>query len=159
VLVNLVSNAVKFTDEGAVTVTVEPGPSYNDRIAIRVEDTGVGIPEDEQDHVFDAFRRGEGAHGGGSAGRGLGLAIADRTVDRMRGTLEVESAPGEGTYLHRPRAAGAGRQGVLGRLSAPSEQARAPARPPPPKWPSASASNVRCRVQGSLRGPPGLSCS
>ena len=108
VLINLAGNAVKFTDRGAVTLTVEAGDG--DHYHFEVADTGAGIPDDMHDEVFEPFRQGEaGADKGGS---GLGLAISRRHVEMMGGALTLGSGPGPGTRLrfclHLP--AGQGRQ-------------------------------------------------
>lgn len=104
VVENLVSNALKFTREGQVTVIVEPfdhgGRQHGGRPAVRlrVADTGPGIPENELDAVFTEFYRVEGQRD--VAGTGLGLAIARRLVDRHGGQLWVESELGRGSTFH-----------------------------------------------------------
>lgn len=96
VVMNLVSNAVKFTEEGAVTVSAQPLPE-SDGIELRVQDTGVGIDADFLPRLFDEFRQeseGEARHFEGS---GLGLSITQRLLEIMGGTIAVESRKGEGT--------------------------------------------------------------
>ncbi len=100
VLINLVDNAVKFTDTGGVTVHVRldgpaDGPSLPVHIA--VTDTGVGIPEDKQQAIFEAFTQADGSTTRRYGGTGLGLSISTRLVELMGGELTVTSTPGVGT--------------------------------------------------------------
>jgi signal transduction histidine kinase/DNA-binding response OmpR family regulator len=92
---NLVGNALKFTERGSITVRFEP--RENDRWAIMVSDTGIGIPEDEQDAIFDEFRQGEAAEHRGRGGTGLGLAIVKKLASVLGGTVSVESERGKGS--------------------------------------------------------------
>ncbi|MCG7391770.1 PAS-domain containing protein [Microvirga sp. ACRRW] len=93
VLVNLVGNAIKFTEKGSVDVeaNVEGG-----RLKISIKDTGVGIPLNDQKVIFEAFQQGSNAMNGGT-GTGLGLAISKRIVHMHGGTIQVCSAVGEGS--------------------------------------------------------------
>ncbi len=95
-LINLVSNALKFTSQGHVRVTLD-----YDRGALTlvVEDTGAGIPEDTQRRLFQPFEQGVQRGGPQAAGTGLGLAICKRIVGLMAGTLELESAVDVGTTV------------------------------------------------------------
>jgi signal transduction histidine kinase/CheY-like chemotaxis protein len=98
ILLNLVSNAVKFTDEGVVTVVARPA-RFDRRpwIEIRVTDTGPGMTEEAQKSVFDMFvQGGPGVHRQ-HGGSGLGLAIAQRLTTALGGSLQVTSVLGEGT--------------------------------------------------------------
>jgi signal transduction histidine kinase/CheY-like chemotaxis protein len=93
VLINLLGNAVKFTDQGEVELVMRSGPE--DRYCFEVRDTGPGIPPERQERIFEPFEQGEeGFHKGGT---GLGLAIARRHVELMGGRLEVDSTPGQGS--------------------------------------------------------------
>ncbi|MFB9149725.1 ATP-binding protein [Roseovarius ramblicola] len=94
VLINIAGNAVKFTLEGHVALTVARG--QEGRISICVRDTGTGIPEDRQDRVFEAFEQagGGGAHPGGT---GLGLAVSRQLVHLMGGGIALSSRPGAGS--------------------------------------------------------------
>jgi signal transduction histidine kinase/DNA-binding response OmpR family regulator len=92
---NLVGNALKFTERGSITVRFEP--RENDRWAIIVSDTGIGIPEDEQDAIFDEFRQGEAAEHRGRGGTGLGLAIVKKLASVLGGTVSVESERAKGS--------------------------------------------------------------
>jgi protein-histidine pros-kinase len=99
VLTNLVGNAVKFTEDGEVRVTVshEGTAAGVARVAFAVKDTGIGIARDRQSAVFDAFTQAETSTSGVFGGTGLGLAVSRRLVELMRGTLTVESEPGAGS--------------------------------------------------------------
>ena len=97
---NLVSNAVKFTDEGAVTVRV----SMNDQAGLptfrfTVEDTGIGIAPDVQDELFDEYAQASTATARLYGGTGLGLAISRQLVERMGGTVWVKSEEGKGSMF------------------------------------------------------------
>ncbi|MEM7140828.1 MAG: ATP-binding protein [Actinomycetota bacterium] len=93
VLVNLVTNAVKFTDHGGIEVRV--GRGDDDRVRFVVEDTGIGISGDAQATVFDPFTRYSAESD--ESGTGLGLAISLRLLEAMHGTIELESAIGVGS--------------------------------------------------------------
>ena len=103
VLVNLVGNAVKFTSVGGVRVDVEHAPSNPGdapkmvRVRASVRDTGIGIPADKHALIFEAFTQADGSTSRRFGGTGLGLSIAAKIVKRMGGTLQVASAPGEGS--------------------------------------------------------------
>ncbi|MBW4681336.1 MAG: PAS domain S-box protein [Microcoleus vaginatus WJT46-NPBG5] len=95
VLINLVSNAIKFTESGSVRVEVCEQP--DDRVIITVEDTGIGIAETEMAHIFEAFRQVDQTLARKYPGTGLGLAITDSLVRLMNGTITVTSRLGEGS--------------------------------------------------------------
>ncbi|MGR5140842.1 TMAO reductase system sensor histidine kinase/response regulator TorS [Photobacterium sp. DNB23_23_1] len=96
ILANLVGNAIKFTEDGQVTVLVSASAHNLSRLHIEVEDTGMGIPHNEQQVIFDAFQQSsEGRQAVG--GTGLGLAISKRIVEAMGGEIGLSSAPGEGS--------------------------------------------------------------
>ncbi len=97
VLVNLIGNAVKFTDRGGVKVTVSPnGP---EKLSIAVADTGSGIPPERLPDIFEAFRRGSDYAHRQHQGAGLGLSIAKEIVTRMGGNISVSSEPGAGSIF------------------------------------------------------------
>jgi signal transduction histidine kinase/ligand-binding sensor domain-containing protein/ActR/RegA family two-component response regulator len=138
VLLNLVSNALKFTEEGSVRIDIALAPDQaladtdGDHVLLRfrVLDTGVGIAPEDQARIFDAFTQVDGSSTRRHGGTGLGLAIAARLVDMMGGRLRVESRPGAGsTFEFTAR---------FGRASAPVEIARADAG----DWPAAT-----CRLR------------
>ncbi len=95
VLTNLVSNGIKFTERGGVSVRVGRDPEAQGMARLEVEDTGVGIPSLEQATVFETFRQ-IGGRARGQRGTGLGLAICRRLVELHGGTIRVSSRPGQG---------------------------------------------------------------
>lgn len=110
VLVNLVSNAVKFSEGGQVRVSVghagtesmrQRGEATGDlsKIRVTIADTGVGIPPEKLDSIFDPFVQGDSSTARRYGGTGLGLAIAKRLVDAMGGSIEIRSEPGIGTEV------------------------------------------------------------
>ena len=137
VLVNLAGNAVKFTTEGGIRVDVEQAPSLPGdaagqvRVRVSVRDTGIGIPADKHALIFEAFTQGDGSTSRRFGGTGLGLSIAARIVERMGGTLQVSSVPGEGSVFtlvvpfergsadDLPAQSSDGLSRLLGRIDAP----------------------------------------
>jgi two-component system, sensor histidine kinase and response regulator len=111
VLTNLVSNAIKFTEQGEVAVEVtseEQQPEDADAFPVTrhsplvtlhfsVRDTGIGIPQDKQRKIFEAFEQADGSTTRRYGGTGLGLSIASRLVELMGGRITVESEPGRGS--------------------------------------------------------------
>ena len=100
VLVNLVANAVKFTEDGgSVTVTTSSAPAENDQIALTfvIRDTGIGIDPNKLDMIFDSFSQADTSITRRFGGSGLGLAISRKLVEAMGGTIQVESMPGVGS--------------------------------------------------------------
>ncbi len=103
VVLNLVSNAIKFTERGRVDVRVarEAAPGRGGAVVrLSVADTGIGIPADKQDVIFQAFTQADGSMSRRFGGTGLGLTIAARLVELMGGRIWVESAVGVGTVFH-----------------------------------------------------------
>ncbi|MFJ8031793.1 ATP-binding protein [Streptomyces sp. NPDC096032] len=100
ILRNVLSNALKFTTEGSVTLTVtEVDGDSGPRFVFRVQDTGVGIPADELDRVFEEFYQVRGPHQRGRAGTGLGLPYARRLTQLLGGSLTLGSEVGVGTTV------------------------------------------------------------
>jgi PAS domain S-box-containing protein len=96
VLVNLLSNAVKFTDEGEVVLSVSPAKEAN-QILFEIRDTGIGIPEEKVNILFQPFSRADESFSSRYEGAGLGLAISKRLVELMGGQIWVKSEPGAGS--------------------------------------------------------------
>jgi len=94
VLLNLVGNAIKFTDTGAITMTAS---ATNGSYTIAVNDTGPGIAEADQAKIFEEFKQSDSAQTKAKGGTGLGLSIAKRIVEMHGGKLWVESAVGCGS--------------------------------------------------------------
>jgi PAS domain S-box-containing protein len=100
ILLNIVGNAVKFTDEGHIRVTARCVPSSSERsmvdLDIVVEDTGIGIAPEEKETIFEAFRQ-QNNQLPRYGGTGLGLSISRKLLERMHGSITVESSPGKGS--------------------------------------------------------------
>jgi len=99
ILINLAGNAIKFTKEGEVSVRAQRLQSTGGFIPIRfsVSDTGMGIPKDKQQQIFDAFSQADSSTTREFGGTGLGLSISARLIQLMKGEIELESAPGKGS--------------------------------------------------------------
>lgn len=102
ILLNLLGNAVKFTERGEVTLYVDRTEEADDSVALhfRVADTGIGIPEDKHQIIFEAFAQADSSSTRKYGGTGLGLAIASRLVHMMGGQIWVASDPGQGSTFH-----------------------------------------------------------
>jgi signal transduction histidine kinase/CheY-like chemotaxis protein len=94
VLVNLLGNAIKFTSRGAVTLQVAAAAN---QLKFTVEDTGIGIPPDKQDIIFEAFQQADNSTSRRYGGTGLGLTISKKMVESMGGQLMLASEPGKGS--------------------------------------------------------------
>ena len=95
ILKNLLSNAIKFTEKGQVSLTVAQAPG--ERIAFIVKDSGIGIAEDQQESIFEAFRQADGTTNRRYGGTGLGLSISRDLATLLGGTISVSSTPGQGS--------------------------------------------------------------
>lgn len=103
VLTNLISNAIKFTERGSIEISVaiekeKHGPEAS-RLSIEVSDTGIGIPKDRIDRLFQSFSQVDASTTRRFGGTGLGLAICKRLVEMMGGEISARSTPGVGTAL------------------------------------------------------------
>ena len=102
ILINLVNNAIKFTEKGKVTVSVKVDKESGDRRQIKfsVGDTGIGMSPEQVSNLFRSFNQGDTSTTRKYGGTGLGLAITKQLCELMHGTLEVESDPGTGSTFH-----------------------------------------------------------
>ena len=96
VLINLIGNAVKFTDEGSVTIEALHRPERRLNVALRVQDSGIGIAEESQWQLFQPFHQLDSGHHRRHGGTGLGLAISHHLVTAMEGRIRVDSELGQG---------------------------------------------------------------
>jgi signal transduction histidine kinase/CheY-like chemotaxis protein/HPt (histidine-containing phosphotransfer) domain-containing protein len=99
ILMNLVGNAVKFTDRGEVVIEVSLVEEWEDQVELQfsVRDTGIGIPKDRQEIIFDLFSQADGSTTRKYGGTGLGLSISSHLARLHGGTIGVESQPGQGS--------------------------------------------------------------
>ncbi|MEL7111747.1 MAG: ATP-binding protein, partial [Pseudomonadota bacterium] len=98
ILINLVGNALKFTQRGAIAINVEySGDEKDGRLSLEVRDTGIGISKRDQTVLFDRFKQADSSRSKSHGGTGLGLAICKQLSDIMDGSITVSSAPGVGS--------------------------------------------------------------
>jgi signal transduction histidine kinase/FixJ family two-component response regulator len=95
ILFNLISNAVKFTETGEIRIRLDESEAGH--LQLSVSDTGIGVPADRMERLFERFTQVDASHNRLYGGTGLGLAITKALVDAMGGSISVESTPGEGT--------------------------------------------------------------
>ncbi len=102
VVLNLVGNAIKFTEQGEVVLRVEPESQDEDGFSLHysLRDTGIGIPEEKQKLIFEPFSQADASTTRKYGGTGLGLAISARLIEMMEGRVWVESEPGRGSTFH-----------------------------------------------------------
>ncbi len=102
IVVNLVGNAIKFTDSGEVVLTIACQSLTTTEVTLlaSVRDTGIGIPRDKQDRIFEEFQQADSSTTRTHGGTGLGLAISARLVSKMGGEIWVESTPGGGSTFY-----------------------------------------------------------
>jgi two-component system sensor histidine kinase/response regulator len=124
VLINLTSNAVKFTERGEIAVAVEVANRGADAVTLRftVTDTGIGMDEEQLARLFQPFRQGDDSFTRKFGGTGLGLSISKQLVELMQGTISVTSIPGVGSSFSFTVALGQGAPGA-GELAAPQPRA------------------------------------
>jgi signal transduction histidine kinase/DNA-binding NarL/FixJ family response regulator len=102
ILLNLVTNAVKYTHKGGIRVSVDAPPSATAGacdLLIEVSDTGVGIAHEDQERIFSAFEQASERSRSGAQGSGLGLSITRKLVELMNGSIKVDSSPGQGSIF------------------------------------------------------------
>jgi signal transduction histidine kinase/ActR/RegA family two-component response regulator len=97
ILLNLVGNAIKFTEQGKISCALSMDSKLPHTLAFSIQDTGIGIAPDQLEHIFDKFTQIESGLNRSYGGSGLGLAIARHLVELLGGTLRVESTPGQGS--------------------------------------------------------------
>ncbi|HPV82569.1 MAG TPA: ATP-binding protein [Nitrospira sp.] len=97
ILTNFISNALKFTATGRIAISAAMDPVHSGHVRIDVSDTGIGIPPDAQERIFDSFAQADGSTTRKYGGTGLGLAIVKQLVGMMGGHMGLTSAPGEGS--------------------------------------------------------------
>ena len=102
VIINLVRNALKFTEEGEIVVVVTVDSLEESEVVLHfmVSDTGIGIAEEKQQQIFEAFSQADNSTTRRYGGTGLGMAISQQLVKLMDGNLWVESELGEGSEFH-----------------------------------------------------------
>ena len=102
ILLNLVSNAIKFTQKGKISVHISRLPDQDESLQLlfEVRDTGIGIPADKIDKLFQSFSQADASTAKTYGGTGLGLAICKNLVELMGGTIRVESTPGKGSAFY-----------------------------------------------------------
>jgi signal transduction histidine kinase/ActR/RegA family two-component response regulator len=100
IVANFISNAIKFTHEGSIMLTVAPSKAYPQGVWIGVRDTGIGIPKEKQAIIFDAFAQGDSSTTRKYGGTGLGLSISKRLVELMGGEIGVASEVGVGSLFY-----------------------------------------------------------
>jgi signal transduction histidine kinase len=152
ILINLLNNAVKFTEAGEVRLTVSAVPAEDNRTQLRisVHDTGIGIAEEDQSRLFDAFIQVDGTRTRTHEGTGLGLAISAQLAELMGGAITVHSTPGEGstfdlTVLTRTAEAPA---------TVRADPARTPTKPPKPEEPREPPKPAEPREAPAAAMPP-----
>ena len=94
VLLNLLGNAIKFTETGSVRVTAE---RQGAELRVSVRDTGIGVPVEDTERIFESFTQGKSGISGKYQGTGLGLAICRQLVEMHGGRISVKSTPGQGS--------------------------------------------------------------
>ena len=127
ILINLVQNAIKFTERGEVAVSVEQMPESGAAGGVllhwMVRDTGIGIPAEQQARIFNTFEQADSSYVRRYGGTGLGLSISRQLAEMMGGRLWVESRPGEGSTFHCTVAVEAGSEAEVEAVRQPDSAA------------------------------------
>jgi CheY-like chemotaxis protein/anti-sigma regulatory factor (Ser/Thr protein kinase) len=99
ILAHLLDNAIKFTHHGSIelSLSIERSPDHPGHLTVSVLDTGIGIPADRRGLIFESFRQGDGGLARPYPGLGLGLALVRKLVSLMKGDIQVQSEPGQGS--------------------------------------------------------------
>jgi two-component system sensor histidine kinase ChiS len=97
ILLNIISNAIKFTEKGSISISAGEYDRNPGQFAVTVSDTGIGIEPEKQSRIFESFEQADGSITRNYVGTGLGLAITRKIVELHGGTIWVESAPGKGS--------------------------------------------------------------
>ncbi len=102
IVINLISNAIKYTEEGEIVVNVNVESEKEEEVSLHfsVSDTGIGIPEGKKEHIFEAFTQADSSTTRKYGGTGLGLAICSQLVEMMKGKIWLESKVGKGSTFH-----------------------------------------------------------
>jgi two-component system, sensor histidine kinase and response regulator len=102
ILLNLLSNALKFTEHGSIVLAIKyvAEDALGQELQFTVSDTGIGVPVDAQQMIFESFSQADGSMTRRYGGTGLGLAICTRLVSLFDGRIWLESTPGEGSRFH-----------------------------------------------------------
>ncbi|WP_235869203.1 ATP-binding protein [Veronia nyctiphanis] len=127
IIINLVGNAVKFTKQGQIEINLNcVSVDGNEMLEMEVSDTGIGIPEDRLDAVFENFTQADSSSSRSYQGTGLGLPLCRKLIDLMGGSISVESEEGVGTTFRTliPLSAGQNSGTLFKRFDAPSESQR-----------------------------------
>lgn len=150
VIKNLLSNALKFTERGSVRLTF--APVGEDRLAIQVADTGIGIAQEQQDSIFEAFQQADGTISRKYGGTGLGLSISRELARLLGGSISLESKVGEGSRFTLTIPVAYDPALVPGRQVAPAAAlpAPAPASKPRAARPAANARSIAADDRGAL---------
>ena len=99
-MLNLISNAVKFTEQGGVTISAQIDPADPEKMRIEVADTGIGIPQDKRTAIFDRFRQADSSTTRKYGGSGLGLTICKQLVEMHGGQIGICNQPQGGSMFY-----------------------------------------------------------
>ena len=133
-LLNILENAVKFTQEGEIEVRLERGDQPSGEIIISIRDTGIGIPAEKQEMIFEEFRQASEGYNRPYEGSGLGLSITRKSMHLLNYRLSVESEPGKGStftfHLQAAAATGPVKEGLASKQEKSGQQTKHPDKAP-----------------------------